>query len=747
MKKTDSFYHQGKKLLLSSIAASAIGALWLVPKSVKADSTSNNETIVKIDDIKNEESNEELNEQNSDLTNSVTTEKDITNVNSDNTSNNDILKKGVTSNSTKKTAYWCGLKVSYDTVEKTLTIPGSNGNKVNDAGPINGNIGGVDTTEIEKIIFNNELKLSGEPFGIFSGLTNLKTIENLKYLDTSDVTNMKYMFARCEQLTSLDVSTFDTSQVKNMSYMFHDCKNLSSLNLTKPDGSTDFDTSQVENMAHMFHNCAALRNLNVSHFTTSSVTDMSYMFSMCSGLTSLDVSRFTTSSVKDMQHMFSVCTELKDLKLSDNFNTSNVTNMDSMFYNDQGFQNIDNILSYFDTSNVENMAHMFQSCTSLDTLNFGDNFNTSKVTNMEAMFFNDINLKEIKLSYFNTSKVENMESMFFGCKELKELNLKNFEMTSTTKSSNMLMNLDALTVLVLGENNNIKNTNITNKGYWVNVGKGTDTEPEASIKWTSAELTNNYDPKKNNDRYVHFDAIVTVHYKDKDSEKDLAPDKLIYGEVNKDYNETAKPIAGYTPTQATITGIYTEKAGEITFFYTKNASQPTPTEVKNVTVHYLDENGNALVPSEILSGKIGDGYISSAKEIAGYTLKTRPTNATGFFSNQPQSVVYIYTKNGSSNSQTPNNNDNQSEKVPTSDNSQSKNNISNKNPRKRPQPVNTDAKNNVVNKTKADPMSTANSNKLPQTGSDKQSTLVVLFFGVLSVLTGLLGSWFNRKKE
>ena len=64
---------------------------------------------------------------------------------------------------------------------------------------------------------------------------------------------------------------------------------------------------------------------------TSNVTDMESMFRGCSGLTSLDVSSFNTNMVTDMSYMFKGCTSLTSLTLS-NFNTSNVTYMDSMFY-------------------------------------------------------------------------------------------------------------------------------------------------------------------------------------------------------------------------------------------------------------------------------------------------------------------------------------------------------------------------------------------------------------------------------
>ena len=118
----------------------------------------------------------------------------------------------------------------------------------------------------------------------FGNKENIKTIKKLKGLDTSNVTNMNYMFGSCSSLTSLDLSNFDTSNVTNMS--------------------------------QMFYNCSSLTSLDLSNFDTSKVTDMRYMFSRCSSLTSLDLSNLNTSNVTSMSEMFSSCSSLKDVYIN-----------------------------------------------------------------------------------------------------------------------------------------------------------------------------------------------------------------------------------------------------------------------------------------------------------------------------------------------------------------------------------------------------------------------------------------------
>ena len=69
-----------------------------------------------------------------------------------------------------------------------------------------------------------------------------------------------------------------------------------------------------------------LQNLN-----TSEVTNMSSMFSSCSVLTSLDLSSFNTSKVTDMEDMFGYCNTLQTIYVGNGWNTAAVTSSANMF--------------------------------------------------------------------------------------------------------------------------------------------------------------------------------------------------------------------------------------------------------------------------------------------------------------------------------------------------------------------------------------------------------------------------------
>lgn len=94
----------------------------------------------------------------------------------------------------------------------------------------------------------------------FSGYSSLQEIHFNGSFDTSNVTDMSYMFSGCTVLTGLDVSGFDTSNVTNMEYMFNNCYELASLDVS------GFDTSNVMNMTGMFFNCLNLTDIDISGF-------------------------------------------------------------------------------------------------------------------------------------------------------------------------------------------------------------------------------------------------------------------------------------------------------------------------------------------------------------------------------------------------------------------------------------------------------------------------------------------------
>ena len=284
----------------------------------------------------------------------------------------------------------------------------------------------------------------------------LKEIKGLDKLITSNLIDMEGMFQDCAEIESLDLSNFDTSNVTNMAFLFNNCNNLKEikgLDQFKTNRVTDiksmfqscynleyidlsnFDTSNVENMEYMFDDCHKLKGIKgLNQLITSNVTTMEGMFQLCIGLKYVDLSNFDTSNITNMSCMFNKCKKLKEIKGLDQFKTNNNTTMYAMFQFCTEIEYLD--LSNFDTSNVDDMAFLFNKCNKLKEIKGINNFVTSKVLDMETMFNECSELEYLDLSNFDTSNVDSMSLMFNRCNKLKYLNLLNF--TYCSKNKNML---------------------------------------------------------------------------------------------------------------------------------------------------------------------------------------------------------------------------------------------------------------------------------------------------------------------
>ena len=121
-----------------------------------------------------------------------------------------------------------------------------------------------------------------------------------------------------------------------------------------------------KNCANWFNMCENLiRIKNLEYLYTNECTSMFCMFNRCWKLTNLDVSRFDTSNVTNMSSMFGSC-DFTSLDLS-GFDTSKVTNMSYMFYSCCSLTSLD--LSGFDTmSGGTGKSSMFTYCDNLKTI-------------------------------------------------------------------------------------------------------------------------------------------------------------------------------------------------------------------------------------------------------------------------------------------------------------------------------------------------------------------------------------------
>ena len=224
-------------------------------------------------------------------------------------------------------------------------------------------------SDVGTIKFNSDSRFIFSYLGYESSCTETEVVKGFfdssSIVDTSGITQARAMFAHIGRNGSMRTLTigpkFTTTSIKDTQDMFYEC---GFSNMTTLTFSSNFKLENATNLLSMFYRCGynKLTSLDLSNMTTANATSMEHMFNMCGNqsLTSLKIG-FNTSKVTSMHAMFANCgtEKLTTFSLGNNFNTSNVTDMEHMFEKFGG---------------------------PLTELKLGSNFSTSKVTNMQGMF-------------------------------------------------------------------------------------------------------------------------------------------------------------------------------------------------------------------------------------------------------------------------------------------------------------------------------------------------------------------------
>lgn len=225
--------------------------------------------------------------------------------------------------------------------------------------------------------------------------------------DTSNITNMSYMFAGKGWGAHLGrtyaIGTWDTSHVTDMSHMFD------SYRLTELPDISNWDVDHVVNMDSMFKN-NMLDNLDVlSNWNVGHVLNMSNMFSRNTDLEKLDgLSKWNVSQVTNMSSMFAD-DPLEDISGLTHWNVSCVKDMSNMF--NGGIDCDLSPLKSWDVSNVNSMSDMFIGASELD-LQYLKNWKVGHVHSMARMFADASIFNMSGLDNWDVGQVTNMDEMF-----------------------------------------------------------------------------------------------------------------------------------------------------------------------------------------------------------------------------------------------------------------------------------------------------------------------------------------------
>lgn len=248
----------------------------------------------------------------------------------------------------------------------------------------------------EVIITNyndSPIVLNEDSSKLFQRITNLTTINNLNYLDTSKCTTMKNMFSLSDKLTVIDVSGWNTSNVTDMESMFGSCYGL-----TQIIGIDSLDYSNVTTLKGFMSGDSKIEVApNIGSWTiTTECKNLSNAFDRVG----YDVGSTVWPTSIDLS----------------NWRVDNVTTLASMLYCVPDIQTLN--VTGWNTSKITNMSKFLMSVESLTTIIGIDRWNVEKVTNMSSMFYGCKNLINDDFSSWHPVAVTNLSSAFRECEKL-----------------------------------------------------------------------------------------------------------------------------------------------------------------------------------------------------------------------------------------------------------------------------------------------------------------------------------------
>lgn len=330
--------------------------------------------------------------------------------------------------------------------------------------------------QIGKIVFESpeQTALDQYSLGLFASLRLVESIEGLKFVDTSAVTDMGMMFWGMTALKSLDLSGIDTGNVTEMQNMFANTEGLEWLDVT------GWNTAQVTSLDSIFLSSGLKEIRGIGQWNTGRVKNMRGVFAGLKELESVDVAAWDTSSATTMRNMFEMAEKLRSIDVS-NWDTSHVSDMGMMFVGTSDLEQID--VSEWNVSSVEIMAYMFALATSIDQVDV-EKWDTSKASEFQGMFQNASSLTQFHAPNWNLNAATNMSDMFSGATELSSVDIESWQ-GSHIKRDRMFLQAPISELRIASDfslSSEIQlagpSASQTYTGNWVSVNAGTNVQPQ-----------------------------------------------------------------------------------------------------------------------------------------------------------------------------------------------------------------------------------------------------------------------------
>ena len=391
--------------------------------------------------------------------------------------------------------------------------------------------GGLTNLDVSSFNTSKVTSTSSMFFGC-NGLSNI----DVSNFDTANVTNMAQMFYSCSGLTILDLSNFDTSNVTTMYRMFFDDSSLTTIyasnkwsidaltssesmfynciklkgDIAYTSGYTDKTYAKIHEGYLTYKGLTATLAAGSSWYKSSENRNTITKITFMDSYTPASYDEKWAADVKGTGDITCYRTGAEIIiagngagKIKANADSSYLFSYSSGSSEFEKLTSIEN-LALLDTSDVTNMGTMFCNCRGLTSLDLS-NFDTANVTSMCGMFFGCMGLTSLDVSHFDTAKVTDMYTMFFNCRDLTSLDVSNFNTTNVTSMRLMFNSCSNLTTIYAGDNWNTDK--VTNSSDMFGDLFGLGTVLKGDIAFNSAYTDKTY--AKTSGGYLTYKAAST----------------------------------------------------------------------------------------------------------------------------------------------------------------------------------------------------------------------------------------------
>ena len=261
----------------------------------------------------------------------------------------------------------------------------------------------------------------------FEAFNQMTANSMIGHVDTSEVTDMSYMFKNCGVLSS--AITLRTDKATAMVEMFRNAAGITRVDLNAVEENTT-----LNNVSNMFNGASGLTHVSLTNVNCPSLTSVNSLLNGKPSLTEIDLTGFHTENIQDFGGWLQNCPQLN--KITGPYSTlpaaeskgaaeiyvdiSSATKMDSAFRDSSKLQGVYlNAVTKTNTT-LADIGNILNGTNGLVNVAF-TNVNSTLLTSVNSLFNTKQNLKTIDLTDFHTENVADFGGWLQSCPNVEKI--------------------------------------------------------------------------------------------------------------------------------------------------------------------------------------------------------------------------------------------------------------------------------------------------------------------------------------